>query len=265
MGRASYSQHPLKDGIFVDNATKKQLKQPDQFVSLTEQGIDWANQNRSQAITWVVLAVSLILVLIGGYGLYSSRSAKAETALGAALRTYQTPIAGPDQQVPPGAKTFESVDARDKAALPAMQDVASKYGMMKSGTVAKYFVGVMYAEMGQNQSAEDALKPVASSWDKDLSALAKLALAQLYRNTGREPQAVALYNEIANGSASTVSPGMAKIQLAEMYDAEGKTAEAKKIYAELKDKDKGKDGKPGIIGAIAGQKLNPQGAGLGPQ
>lgn len=242
----------------MDNTTKKQLKQPDQFVTITEHGIDWANQNRKSAITWAILAVSAVLIVIGGYGLYASRSTAAETALGNALRTYQTPIAGPNQQVPPGMKTFTSVEERDKAALPQLQDVASKYGMTKSGKVARYFTGVIYTELGQNQSAEDALKPVASSWNKDLSALAKLALAQLYRNTGREPQAVAEYTDLANGSASTVSPGMAKIQLAEMYDAEGKTADAKKIYAELKDKDKGKDGKPGVIGTLAAQKLDPK-------
>lgn len=242
----------------MDNATKKQLKQPDQFVSLTESGIDWASQNRKQAVTWIIVAVSLILIAIGGYSLYSSRSSAAETALGAALRTYQTPVASPDQQVPPGTKTFDSVEARDKAALPALQDVASKYGNLEPGKVARYFTGVINMELGQNQSAEDALKATASSWNKDLSALGKLALAQLYRNTGRESQAIALYNELGNGSASTVSPGMAKIQLAELYEADGKPAEAKKIYAELKDKDKGKDGKPGIIGELATQKLNPQ-------
>lgn len=247
----------------MDNATKRQLKQPDQFVTLTEHGLEWANQNRKSAITTAVLVLSVILILVGGYGIYSHRSNAADTALGAALRVYQTPVVSPLQQVPPGVKTFSSNEERDKAALPLFQDVAGKYGMMNAGKVARYFTGAIYMELGQNQSAEDALKPVASAWNADVAALAKLALAQLYRNTGREPQAVAEYNDLANGSANTVSPGMAKIQLAEMYEAEGKSAEAKKIYAELKDKDKGKDGKQGIIGQLASQKLNPQAAGPG--
>ena len=33
----------------VDKATKQLLKQPDQFVSLTGQGLDWANRNRRTA------------------------------------------------------------------------------------------------------------------------------------------------------------------------------------------------------------------------
>ena len=56
---------------------------------------------------------------------------------------------------------------------------------------------------------------------------------------------------------------MAQIKLAEMYEAEGKAEEAKKIYAQLKDKDKDDKGKPGPIGSLAAEKLNPQAAAAG--
>lgn len=245
----------------MDNATKRELKQPDQFVTVTEHGIQWANKNRRSAITSAAIVLGLILILVGGYGIYSHRSEAANAALGAAIRTYQTPVAAPGQQIPPGMKTYTSTEERAKAANAQFLDVAGKFGMMKGGKIARYFAGVTYTELGQNQSAEDSLKEASSSWDSNLSALAKLALAQLYRNSGRESQAVALYNELGNGNATTVSPGMAKIQLAEMYESEGKVDEAKKIYAQLKDKDKDAKGKEGPIGALASEKLNPQAAG----
>ena len=40
------------------------------------------------------------------------------------------------------------------------------------------------------------LKQVAGGWNGDLAALAKLSLAQLYRQTGRDGQAIDLYNEL---------------------------------------------------------------------
>jgi tetratricopeptide (TPR) repeat protein len=203
---------------------------------------------------------------VGGFALYSHRSDQANAALGEAMHTYQTPIAMPGQQVPPGMKTFHSVKERAQAANGQFVSVADHYGMTKDGVVARYFAGLTFMQEGQNQPAEDSLKKVAGSWNSDLAALGKLALAQLYRGSGREAQAVSLYQELGKANANTVPPGMAQIQLAEMYESEGKVDEAKKIYAQLKDKDKDAKGKPGPIGTLAAEKLNPQAAaGPGPQ
>jgi tetratricopeptide (TPR) repeat protein len=248
----------------VDNATKRDLKQQDQFVSMTEHGISWANENRQSAILAGVLVLVVIGVIVGGAAFYNHRSSEANTALGNALQAYQTPIATPGQAVPPGTKTYASVAERAKAANVLFVDVADHYGMTKDGKIARYFAGLTYMEEGQNQSAEDTLKQVAGSWNGDVAALAKLALAQLYRGSGREAQAVALYNELGSGNATTVPPGMAQIQLAEMYESQGKPDEAKKIYAKLKDQDKDAKGKPGPIGTLAAEKLNPGAAAATP-
>jgi tetratricopeptide (TPR) repeat protein len=245
----------------VDNATKRELKQPDKFVSLTDHGLAWAQENRQSAITTAAILLAAILIIVGGCMFYSHRSDEASTALGDAMHVYQTPVAAPGQQVPPGMKTFSSLHERAQAANKQFVDVANQYGMTKDGKVARYFAGITYIEDGQNQAAEDALKSVASSWNTDLSALGKLALAQLYHSTGRDPEAVSLYQELAKGSATTVSPGVAQIELAEMYESEGKIDDAKKIYAQLKDKDKDPKGKPGPIATLATEKLNPQAAG----
>ncbi len=245
----------------MDNATKRGLKQPDKFVSLTDHGLAWAQENRNAAITTAALVLGAILVIVGGYMFYNHRSDAASTALGEAMHVYQTPVAAPGQQVPPGMKTFSSLQERAQAANKQFVDVANTYGMTKDGKNARYFAGITYIEEGQNPAAEDALKSVASSWNSDIAALAKLALAQLYHSTGRDPEAVTQYQDLAKGSATTVSPGMAQIELAEMYESEGKIDDAKKIYAKLSDSDKDSKGKPGPIATLAKEKLNPQAAG----
>ena len=87
-------------------------------------------------------------------------------------------------------------------------------GSYLSGSGTLYFTGLTYMEEGQNGPAEDAFKKTAGSWSSDLAALGKFSLAQLYEQTGRDPQAVDLFNELSNGKASTVPPGLAQIQLA---------------------------------------------------
>jgi len=242
----------------VDNQTKRQLKKQDQFVSITEHGIHWASQNRRTAATSAGILLAVILAIVGGASWYNHRSAAAANDFGAAMQTYLTPIASPDQQLPPGTKTFDSASDRAKAANPAFVAIANKYGMTTSGKMAQYFAGITYMEENQTASAETALKKTAGSWDSNLAALGKQALAHLYESTGRNSMAIDVLNDLIKKNAETVPAGLAKIELAELYQAEGKPDDAKKIYAELKDKDKDAEGKPGPAAELATQKLNPQ-------
>lgn len=241
----------------MDNATKRQLKKQDQFVALTTSSVHWAEEHRQKTIIGGVLVVVAILAIVGGYTLYQSRSNAAETQFGAAMETYQTPIANSAQPLPPGMKTFPTAKDRAAAANTQFQQVADHYGLTNSGRLAEYFVGLTFLDEGQNGPAEQALAKVSGSWDGDLAALGKSALAQLYQQTGQDAKAIDLYNQLIKGHASTVPPSLAQLQLAELYQAEGKTDQARQIYAQLKDKDKNPTGKPGAASEIASQKLNP--------
>ncbi len=235
----------------MDHQTKVALKQ-DQFVTTTSHGLEWASENRKSVIVTVSLLLAVILVVVLGVVVYNNRSEAASVAFGNAMAAYQTPLAQPGQAVPPGVKTYASAAERAKAANALFLDVAHKYGMEPDGKNALYFAGLTYIEAGQTQSAEDTLKKVASGWNSDLSGLAKDSLAELYRTTGRDAQAIDLYNQLIAKPTTTVPAGLAQLQLADLYTAEGKTAEARKIYASLKDKDA-----KGPAGTIAAQKLNP--------
>lgn len=237
-------------------ANNTRLNQQDPLQISTQTSLDWASKNRNLAIAGVVAAVVLILAIVGGYTLFQHRTDAARTAFGEAMQTYQTPLVTSGQPVPPGMKTYADAKTRATAANAQFLVVADQYGMTQPGKLACYFAGLTYMEAGQNGSAEDTLKKVAGSWNGDVAALAKLSLAQLYEQTGRDGDAVALLNELAKSKAATVPPGLAQIQLAELYESEGKTADANKIYAQVKDSDKDPKGNPGPAGAVAAQKLS---------
>ena len=245
----------------MDIATKRQLKKPDQFVTLTEHGIDWAGKNRQKAAIAAGVLLAVILGIVGGYSWYEHRLNVAETAFGWAMQTYQTPLVTPGQPLPPGMKAYGTANERAAAANAQFNAVAHQFGLLRPGKLALYFAGLTYMEEGQNGSAEDTLKKVSGSWDSNLAALGKLALAQLYQQTGRDAQAADIYNQLSNGKSTTVPPNLAKLQLADMYSAEGKTDKAKEIYAKLKDSDKTPKGDPGPAASVAAEKLNPKAAG----
>jgi tetratricopeptide (TPR) repeat protein len=243
----------------VDQQTKAALKQNDRFVTTTEHGIEWASANRKSVYVTAGLLLLVIVLLVLAGVFYNKRSDAASVAFGAAMQAYQTPLAAPGQQIPAGVKTFATVADRAKAANDLFMACANQYSMVPDGKVCHYFGGLTYMEQGQNGPAEDALKQVASGWNSDLGALAKLSLAQLYRQTGKDGQAIEIYNQLAAKPTTTVPAGLAKLQLAELYTTEGKPDQAKQIYAQLKDKDA-----KGAAGMIAAQKLNPA-APAGPQ
>ncbi|WP_348268214.1 tetratricopeptide repeat protein [Edaphobacter paludis] len=238
----------------MDQQTKQALKH-DQFIDTTHQSLEWASENRKTVIIASSILFALIIILVGGFVIYNNRCDAASVAFGAAMQEYQTPLAEPGQAVPAGVKTYPTVAERAKAANQLFMAAADKYSMEPDGKTARYFGGLTYIEAGNNSAAENTLKQVASGWNSELASLAKLSLANLYRQTGEDAKAVDLYNELTAKPTTSVPAGLAQLQLAEMYESQGKTEDAKKIYAKLKDK----DGKS-AVGLLAAQKLNPSAA-----
>jgi predicted negative regulator of RcsB-dependent stress response len=232
----------------VDTQTRHALKQ-DRFVEATASSLDWLQANRKNTITGVIAAVVLAGLIITGVVIYHSRSAKAQALFGQAMDIYNTPLAQPDQQQLPGEKTYPTAAARAKAANPLFVEVADSYNWLKTGKNAEYFAGLTYLDMSQTASAEKELQSAIDSHDSGLSALAKMALAGLYRQTGRNDQAVDLYKQVISHPTITVPASAAKLELAGLYETTN-PAEARKIYAELKDQDK-----TTAAGQIAAQKL----------
>jgi len=121
---------------------------------------------------------------------------------------------------------------------------------LNSGALAKSKAPDVFVEF-LVADAESKLKEAAgSTWDKDIAALAKLSLAQIYHQTNRDADAISIYNELTAKPTTTVPAGLAQLQLAALYESTGKADAAKKIYAQLKDKDA-----KGVAGTVASQKL----------
>ncbi len=57
-----------------------------------------------------------------------------------------------------------------------------------------------------------------------------MALASVYRNTGRDKQAIELYKQLAIKPTSTVGKVMAQMELAATYQADNQPLEAKHVY-----------------------------------
>ena len=231
----------------MDTQTRHALKQ-DKFATATASSVSWLSGHRSGVLRYVISAAVVLVLGIGALVFWSMRSAAAETALGAALDIYSSPLAMPG--APPEAGVYNSASDRSKEANRQFVAVVKDFGWLPAGAKAHYFAGVTYQELSQTGSAETELKAAAGSWDRNLANLAKMALAGLYRQTGRDTQAIDVYNQLAAKPSETVSAPVAQLALADLYASTGKQDQARALWAKVKDADK-----DGAAGSIASQKL----------
>lgn len=231
----------------MDTRTRHSLKK-DKFAQATASSMSWLSGHRSGVLRWTSVAVGVLAVGALALGFSSWRSTAAETALGSALDIYNAPLAQPG--APPTSGVYPTASDRAKAANQQFVEVAKQYGWLSEGAKAHYFAGVTYEELGQNGPAETELKAAAGAWDRNLSSLAKLALAGLYHQTDRDSEAIDIYNALAAKPSETVPTAVAQLDLADLYAATGNQGKAKELWAKVKDADK-----DGPAGSIAAQKL----------
>lgn len=231
----------------MDIETRRALK-GDKLAQAAVTSASWVGEHSASVVRWAVTAGAILVVVVGGLIFWNVRSSAAETALGAALDVYTTPLQQPG--APPEPGSYATAADRAKEANREFVAVAHDYSMMPEAAKAHYFAGVTYQDLGQNGPAETELKTAANSWDRNVANLAKVALAGLYRQTSRNDEAAALYNEIIAKPSTTVSAPVAQLDLADLYVSEGKQDQARTLWAKIKDADK-----DGAAGSIAAEKL----------
>ena len=231
------------------SSTRHQLK-TDEFRETTVETLNWASEHRSKLIA-AGLAVAVILaVIIGGWAYINYRNQQARVELAAAFDKYNAPILPAGETAPANMLTYKSAQERAKAANADFTAIANKYSMTQSGRIARYFEGITLRDMGDNAGAERELSSVASSRDKNMAGLAKLALANLYRDTNQIPKAIDMYKQLIDHPAASVGKWTAQFQLAELYQNNNQSQDARKLYQDLQ-----KESPTTPVGQVATQRL----------
>ncbi len=215
---------------------RHQLKQ-DRFsrttIDVAERTVHWSVDNKNKLIAGAIALVIVISAVLGSWYYLEQQDEKASVDFGKATQVMDTPVRPAGMPAQPDYPSYASSTERATEARKQFQAIVNKYPHTRSADFSRYFLGVTAANLGDNASAERELKTVAGYHNEDLAALAKLALASLYRNTNRTKEATDIYKQLINKPTRTVSKTAAEIELAETYQAAGMTAEAKKLYEQI--------------------------------
>jgi tetratricopeptide (TPR) repeat protein len=235
----------------VPGYTRRELKQ-DKFAESAQGAALWATGHRQT----VILAAGLLLVVIlagaGFYTWYSRQTEQGNTELATAMRTFDEPLTPADAPAIAGDPTpkYTTTVDRAKAAQKQFSAVADKYSSVAPGKIALYMSGMALEQTGDKAAAEQELKKAANLGDKDVAALAKMALGALYRESNRVPDAIAVFKEVSDHPTATVSKSAAQLELASIYETTD-PAQAAQIYQALQ-----KDDPQSPAAQVASQKLS---------
>jgi len=214
----------------VPGYTRRQLKE-DKFAETAQGAAQWATGHRKLVVWGFGLIVVAVLATVGIMSWRSRQIEQANLELSAALRTLGAPLRSPG--TPPGdTPSFTSVAERGKAAEKEFKAIADKYALVPPGKIARYLRGSALVQAGDMAAAEQEFKAAADSRDKDVAALAKMALASIYRDSNRTAEAVKIYKELADHPSATISKATAQLALAEIYE-QTDPQQATTIYQQL--------------------------------
>ncbi len=233
--------------------TRHQLKQ-DRFSQATigaaEATVHWTVEHKSKLIfSGVVLAV-LLAAAFGGWYYLNQQDQKASIQLNQAVRILNTSVRPAGAPAEADFPSFASARERAAQAHKQFQAIVDSYPHTRTAEFARYFLGLTSSQLGDNTAAERDLKDVASSHNEDLAALAKMALASVYRNTNRTKNAIGLYDALIAKPTRSVGKATAQMELAETYKSSQQPAEAKRIYEQMQ-----KENPASEVAQFATQKL----------
>jgi predicted negative regulator of RcsB-dependent stress response len=233
--------------------TRHRLKE-DRFsratIGAAEATVHWSEEHQRNLIIGALILAVVVAAVFGGWYYLNQQDQKASVLLNQAVRTMDTQLRPAGAPAEPDLPTFASAKERTLEARKTFQSIADQYPHTRTAEFARYFLGLTSSQLGDNAAAERDLKTVAGTRNEDLAALAKLALAAVYRDAKRTKEAVDLYNQLIAKPTRSVGKATAQMELAEMYASTQQPADAKRVYEQIQ-----KENPATEVAQVATQKL----------
>jgi predicted negative regulator of RcsB-dependent stress response len=209
---------------------RKDLKK-DVLVAEVGQGVEYVATHKSQ-VTRYALIVLAVLVIGGGYSIYSSRQATArEEALREARRVLNASVGG--TATPPN-KSYPTQADHQKATTEVFTQLGDKYAGSTEGSIARMYLASQALDRGETDKAIAFYRQVADNAPKEFESSAKLALAQVLWGEGKTDEAKKLLEGLISSPSTFVSADEASLTLGRLQ-IQTNPAEAKKILEKLRE------------------------------
>ncbi len=212
----------------MDRITRKSLK-TDRFADEVSHSVEYLSEHRRQMTLYGSIAGAVLLLAAGAFFYWRNTSAAAHEAVAKALDSYH---AGISEEEVPGRTTFKTEAEKNAQSLKDFELVARQYSGREEGKLARSYLGLGNYRMGQTAEAQKRLEQVISERDDNVTALARLTLAEIYASQGKDDQARKMYNYLVQHPTDTVPEARAQLALARFLSKRN-PQEARKLLMAL--------------------------------
>jgi len=167
--------------------TRRDLKEPDEFLTTFGRVIQWCGENRSKVTLAVLLLVAAMVLTLGTRAYFQWQESKAGLELSASLDAVRQTLAAPALVGPPSA-----VEA-------SLESVAEKYSRTQAGAQAQYYLGCLAFHRGDFDKSIERFRAGIRVGKKDgvLAYLLRNGVASSLEAKGEFAAAAASYKEAA--------------------------------------------------------------------
>jgi TolA-binding protein len=185
---------------------------------------------------WIGAAVVVVIALaFFGWKFYSDRQTlKSSAALEEAMKVFNARIVLPSQpKQDPTEVTYINEQNKYEDAAKKFAEVAQKYSLAQPGHVARYYAGLSFEKLNNNDEAEKWFRETSKSSYQEIAALGKFQLAAVLARKGKNDEATKLYQELVQKPGLFTPKPVVMLTLAEHY-RKTNPAEAVKLYSQVK-------------------------------
>lgn len=212
----------------MDRQTRKDLK-TDKFAEEVFDVFSWTTAHKTEVIRYGAIVVALVVIGLGVMFYNRSQATQREEALASALRIDDAAV-GPTA---PPALHFDTEEQKDTARAQAFSAIVAKYSGSQEAAIAEMYLAGYDVDAGNLDSAAKRFQHVVDDAPKPYAALARLALAQVYANQNKIPEAEKLLREVIAHPTATVSKDEATLVLGQILGPSN-PAEAHKLLDPLR-------------------------------
>lgn len=213
--------------------TRHEMKE-DELVTAVDRLSAYLAQNPAVLRNAAIAAGAVFVACVGLYWYVQSRAASAAELLqvGQARFTAELVASGSNPTAP--VPTYASEAERDRAALEAFDQLATRHGGRKEGRLARYYQGILLSRLGRAPEAASAFERfLAKSPPPVLAGVAKAQLAQLRAQAGNAEEAAKIYSEMAEDEKSAFPRDWALYYLGQTLEQQGKSEDARTTYRKV--------------------------------
>ena len=207
----------------IKNPAKKQLKEPDEFITLFSRMILYVRRHARQFLVFLGVTVLVASAIVIFFFLQDRANQQAQAIEYEASRYYHG-------TVPSGQKDAKAEPDYQKA-LERYQEIVTNYSWSPSAMLAQYYIGNSYFELKNYDEAAKAYRKFIEKYqgNQDITALVYERLGYTVLMQGRTQEALDVFKKIVE-MKGVKNQDQALFEIGRLYEKMGQQNEAIEQY-----------------------------------